>query len=152
VSLDMTGVLSAAVSHAAGLGLFERVNTHQPENAPGNGLTCAITVAEVGPVAAASGLAATSGRLLLNVMVFSPLPQEPADDIEPVIIAAADTLLGAYSGDFELGGLVRNVDLLGAHGAALGAQTGYATIDAQTYRVVIINLPLIINDVWGQSP
>lgn len=152
MSLDMAGILNAVVSHAQGLGLFERVNTHQSDNAPGNGLTCAVTVAEVGPTAGASGLVSTTSRIALSVMVFAPVVQEPADDIEPVLIGAADALFAAYSGDFELGGLVRDVDLLGAHGTPLSAQTGYVTIDAQTYRTVIITLPLIVNDLWSQAP
>ncbi|MGW6502966.1 hypothetical protein [Nonomuraea angiospora] len=152
MALDITGILDATVSHAQSLGLFESVNRHQPDNAPGNGLTCAITVAEVTPVPVASGLIATTGRVALNVMIFAPLPQEPADDIEPAVIGAMDALMGAYSGDFELGGRVRNVDLLGAHGTPLSASTGYVTIDAQTYRVAIVTLPLIINDLWSQTP
>lgn len=150
--MDIAGILDAVTSHAQGLGLFERVNTHEPDNAPGNGLSAAVTVAEVVPVPVASGLAGTTGRLTLNVMVFAPLPQEPADDIEPQIVRAVDALMTAYSGDFELGERVRNVDLLGAHGTPLSTTTGYVTIDAQTYRVAIITLPLIVNDLWGQAP
>ena len=152
MSLDMTGILNAVVSHAMGSGLFERVNTHQPENAPGNGLSAAVTVADVGPVPAASGLASTTSRVALNVMLFASVLQEPADDIEPVIVAASDALLAAYSGDFTLGGLVKQVDLLGAHGTPLSAQTGYVKIGDQSYRVVIITLPLIVNDLWSQAP
>ncbi|MFB4273034.1 hypothetical protein [Nonomuraea sp. GTA35] len=152
MALNIAGILDATVSHAQGLGLFERVNTHEPENAPGNGLSAAVTVAEVTPIPGASGLAGTTGRLTLNVMIFAPLPQEPADDIEPVLIAAVDALFTAYSGDFELGDQVRNVDLLGAHGTPLSTTTGYVTIDAQTYRVAIVTLPLVVNDLWGQTP
>jgi hypothetical protein len=152
MALDTGGILSAVISHAAGLGVFERVNTHQPANAPGSGLSCAVTVAEVVPVAAGSGLDATTGRIVFNVMIFAPVPQEPADDIEPLIVGAVDGLFAAYSGDFELGEEVRNVDLLGAHGTPLSAQTGYVTIDAQTYRVAIITLPLVVNDLWSQAP
>ncbi|MGI5286640.1 hypothetical protein ACQEVF_25330 [Nonomuraea polychroma] len=152
MALDVTGILDAVVSHAQSLGLFETVNRHQPDNAPGNGLTCAVTVAEIGPVPGASGLNSTTARVALNVMVFAPVVQEPADDIEPVVIGAVDALFTEYSGDFTLGDEVRNVDLLGAHGTPLSAQTGYVTIDAQTYRVAIITLPLVVNDLWSQAP
>lgn len=152
MALDMTGILDAVVSHALTLGLFETVNLHQPDNAPGNGLSCAITVAEVAPVPAASGLNRTTGRLALNVQVFTPIAQEPADDIEPIVIGAVDALMTAYSGHFTLGDRVRNVDLLGAHGTPLSASTGYVTIDDQTYRAAIITLPLIVNDLWSQAP
>lgn len=152
MAIDITGILNAVVSHAQTLGRFERVNTHAPENAPGSGLSATVTVASVGPVPAASGLNSTTARVALDVIVYAAVPQEPADDIEPLVTKAVDALMASYSGDFELGGEVRNVDLLGAHGAPLSAQTGYTTIAAQTYRVAIITLPLIVNDLWSQTP
>lgn len=152
MAIDIAGILNAVVSHAQALGRFERVNAHAPDNAPGTGLSAAVTVTEVGPVAAASGLNSTTSRVALSVMVFSPMPAEPGDDVETGIVAAADALMADYSGDFELGGLVKQVDLLGAHGTPLSAQTGYVDIAAQTYRVAIITLPLIVNDLWSQAP
>jgi hypothetical protein len=58
--------------------------------------------------------------------------------------------MAAYSGDFELGGNVRNVDLLGQASEGLTAQAGYLEQDGKLYRVMTINLPLIVNDVWNQ--
>ena len=152
MSLDTAAIYNAVVSHALTCGLFERVNGHQPENAPGNGLTAAVTTAEIGPVPGESGLMTTTGRLVLNVLIFLPTTYDPPDEIDPVVLGATDALLTAYSGDFELGGQVRNVDLLGQAGTPLSARAGYTQIDAQTYRVMTITLPLIVNDLWSQSP
>ncbi|MET8987757.1 hypothetical protein ABZW49_20110 [Nonomuraea wenchangensis] len=77
--------------------------------------------------------------------------QEPADAIDPAMLAALDALMSAYSGDFDLGGRIRNVDLLGQTGPPLSAQAGYLEQDGNTYRVFTVTLPLLINDVWDQE-
>jgi regulator of RNase E activity RraA len=63
-----------------------------------------------------------------------------------------DTLMEAYTGDFTLDGLVREVDLLGQHGVPLSCLAGYLTIDKKMMRVVDINVPLIVSDAWSQIP
>jgi hypothetical protein len=151
VSLDTTGIMNAAVSHALALGHFERVNGHEPASAPGSGLTGAVWVQEIGPVPSGSGLRATTARLVLNVRIYTSMLQEPADAIDPNMLTAVDALMSAYSGDFDLGGLVRNVDLLGQTGASLSGQAGYISQDNVLYRVFTITLPMIINDVWTQE-
>jgi hypothetical protein len=49
--------------------------------------------------------------------------------------------------------LVRNVDIFGegAHGE-LSAQSGYINQDGRLLRIIDITLPLVINDVWPQTP
>ncbi|MEU8362323.1 hypothetical protein AB0C27_40525 [Nonomuraea sp. NPDC048882] len=152
MSLDAATILDAIVSHAMQLGLFERVNAHEPANAPGHGLTCAVWADSVSPFPAGSGLHATSARVVFNVRLYTSMLQEPADAIDPHMIAAVDALVNAYSGDFELGGSVRNVDLLGQGGIPLSAQAGYLRQDGHEMRVMTIVLPVIVNDVWEQLP
>lgn len=152
MTLALPAILDAVQSHALRLGWFEKVNGHEPKNAPGNGITAAVWVERVVPYAGGSGLAATTGVVLLNVRLYSPMLTEPQDGIDPAVIGAADALLTAYSGDFELGGLIRNVDLLGQAGEPLGGRAGYLNQDGKLFRVFTINLPLIINDLWSQSP
>ena len=151
--LDTAAVLSLfdqVKSHAMKLGLFERVDTHEPKNAPGGGLSCSIWVDAIEPVAAASSLIATTGRLAFHVRLMSNMLQEPQDDIDRDLLIAASTLLGEYSGNFTLSGTVRDVDLLGEHGAPLSAHAAYLNIDNKMYRLMVITLPLIINDLWTQ--
>lgn len=151
MSFAAQAILDAAVSHALASGHFERVNGHEPKNAPGRGLTAAIWAQSLGPVPAGSGLTRTTARLVLNIRIYSDMLQEPQDGIDPAVLRAVDALMSAYSGDFELGGNVRNVDLLGQAGIPLSAEAGYQNVGGTMYRIMTITLPLIVNDVWTQN-
>lgn len=150
--MEVDAITDAVVSHALASGHFENVNLHEPKNSPGNGLTCAVWAQTVVPIPAASGLNTTTGRALFNVRIYSNMLKEPQDAIDPEVLKAVDKLFSAYSGDFTLDGLVRNVDLLGTYGVALTAVAGYQTIGQTMYRIMTISLPLIVNDLWGQTP
>lgn len=152
--MEADALTDAVVSHAMATGWFERVNAHEPKNTPGYGLTAACWVQSVVPLPQASGLAVTSGRVLFNVRLYSSMVQEPQDFIDPNLLKAADALIGAYSSDFQLDGLVRNVDLLGEFGIPLTAQAGYVQIgqgNGSMFRVMTLEVPLVISDLWSQN-
>lgn len=151
MALDIVTILDKVQSYAAATGFFDRVGTHEPKSAPGNGLTCAIWVQDIAPIRS-SGLNSTSGRLAFNVRLYNSMLAEPQDQIDPNLMKALDALFTSYSGDFDLGGNVRHVDLLGAYGQALSAQAGYMNQDGKVFRVFVITLPLIIDDIWAQLP
>lgn len=152
VSLASAAILDAVVSHAMASGLFETVNAHEPKSAPGTGLVASVWVESIAPARRASGLSSTTALVVLLVRVQENMLAEPQDFIDVQVMGAVDTLMNAYSGDFTLGGLVRNVDLLAQSGTALSARAGYGEQDKRMYRVMDITLPLIVNDVWSQSP
>ena len=154
MAFDQAAVLTLidnVVSHAMQLGIFESVNSHEPKSAPGSGLRYAVWADAIMPIAAASGVASTSGKVVLNGRVYGNMLQKPEDDVDPQIITAVTTLIGAYSGDFDFGESVRNVDLLGMYGQSLSAQAGYVTIGGAMYRVMTITVPIVINDMWSQN-
>jgi hypothetical protein len=144
--------MSAAASHAQALGMFGQVLGHEPVSAPGSGLTFALWMKRVAPIGARSGLASVSVRLELTGRVLMPADSEPLDDVDIAVTGAVDGLMNAYAGDFELGGSVAEVDLLGEYGAPLGAEFGYARFDSTTYRAATLVIPLILNDVWTEAP
>lgn len=150
--MNISGITDALLSHAGALGYFERINGHEPKNrnAVGPGLTAALWLQRLAPVRS-SGLASTSGRLEYTVRIYTPMTAEPQDAIDPAVLAATDALLTAYSADFTLGGLVRQVDLLGQYGAPLSAQAGYLDLGGVLYRVMDTTAPMIINDLWTQE-
>lgn len=154
MSFDQAAVATLfdrVVSKAMTLALFETVNSHEPKSAPRNGLTAAVWVDAITPAGSASGLSATSGVVVLMMRCYSPFLAQPADEIDPDLLAAVSTLLGAYTGDFDLGATVRNIDLLGQFGRPMSAQAGYLTMDNRVYRIYDVTLPVVINDLWTQE-
>ena len=145
-------IFNAIESHARTSGLFDSVNTHEPKSAPGGDLHCAIYVSTLRPMPAGSGLAATTGVMTVMARIYLDMVRDPQDKIDPVIIAAADTLMEDFSGDFTLGANARNIDLLGQTGEFLEARAGYITIDQTIFRSMDITIPIIVNDVFTQAP
>ena len=148
--LDLIAYRAAVMSHGQGLGLFENVLDHEPVSAPGSGLTYALWVADVATIAARSGLNAVSVRLELTGRVLMPADSEPQGDVDTAVTAAVNGLMREYSSDFELGGTIAAVDLLGMYGAGLRARFGYTRFDSTTYRAATLTIPLIINNVWSE--
>lgn len=149
MTLDPVAIIGAVTDHALALGIFEAVNGHEPKSAPTlTGVTAAVWVQSVAPIRS-SGLQATSGRLELTVRLYQSMLSDPMDAIDPDMLSAVSTLIAAYSGDFELGGSVRAVDLLGSDGVPLSAVAGYVEQDKKPYRIFDVTLPLLINDVWS---
>lgn len=133
-------------------GFFESVNGTAPESRVTSGLHCAVEFNELGPARGESGLDATTVRMVWTVGVFTPLEGRPQDEIDPAALDAVDDLFATFSGGFELGGAARNIDLLGkGGGVALSVKAGYVTVGGQKCRALIIVVPVIINDVWGQA-
>lgn len=150
MALDTKGIVAAAASHAQTLARFEQVLRHEPKNAPGAGMTLAIWAQNLRPARQRSGLASTSVRLELAERIYLNFRAEPEDEIDERLLDATDALMGAYSGDFDLGAGV-DVDLLGAHGDPMQAAAGYLEQDSKVYRIMGITLPLIVNDLWSQA-
>lgn len=154
MSFDQAAVntlFDSVVSGALALNIFETVNAHEPKSAPGNGLRAAVWVQDIRGIGAASGAAATSGVVTLNIRLYKGFLALPTDEIDPDLLTACTTLLGAYTGDFDLGGTVRCIDLLGMYGTALGAVAGYLTQDGKIFRIYTITFPVVINDLWLQD-
>jgi len=148
--MNIQAIVDALTSHALTTGQFERVNGHEPKSAPHTGVSYALWVDTIDPIVG-SGLAETSGRVAFMARVYTNMTQEPQDGIDPAIMTAIDVMMTEYSGDFELGGNVRHVDLLGIYGPPLSAKAGYIEQDKRLFRVMTLIIPLIINDIWSQA-
>lgn len=152
MAINSKVLMEDLASHAMASGYFDRVNQHEPKSKPGRGLTCAIWVDRIEPARGRSGLTATSARVVFNVRVYTNMLQQPQDSIDPNVMEATDALMGAYTGDFTLGGDAAFIDVLGmTQGHALDAQSGYINIDNMVYRVMTISVPVIVNDAWPQA-
>lgn len=146
-------VLSRIESLALDSGYFDDVNGHEPKSSPGTKVTFAVWVQNIIPVES-SGLAITSGLFILNGRIYMSMMRKPYEIIDPKITAAASYIIGRMNASFQLGGNdgVRAIDLLGMAGTKLSAAAGYVEIDRQMLRVMTITIPIIINDMWAQSP
>lgn len=152
MALDLETLTDKLTSQALASGMFEQVNGHEPENPPSSGgLTCGVWFETAVP-ARTSGLATTSVRVEMSVRIYTNAVSEPMDAIDPAVTNAVDVLCAAYVAGFTLGGLVRQIDIFGAYGAPLGARAGYLPLNGVTYRVVTITVPLIVDDLWEQTP
>lgn len=149
--LATQSVIDELTSMALAQGLFRHVNGHEPKSAPEAGLTCAVWVDTIDPHRGASGLAATSARVVFKMRLYAPMITEPQDDIDPSLVNAADVLMASLHADYDLGGTVRSIDVLGETGSALSARAGYVTIGQTMFRVIDLNVPVIINDAWTQE-
>ncbi len=140
-------------SHAMSLGLFDRVNQHEPKSKPGRGLTCAVWIDRIEPARGRSGLDATDARVVFNVRVYTNMLQQSQDAIDPNVMFAIDKLFEAYTGDFDLGDSSRFIDVLGmTQGHPMFAQSGYINIDNAVMRVMTATVPVIVERAWVQAP
>lgn len=144
-------VLDRLVSFALESGRFESVNQHEPKNSPGTGVTCALWVQRIRPLKQ-SGLNSISGLLHITMRVYLNFRSEPFDYIDPNITSATSDMIGRLCGDFELGGAdnVRAIDLIGISGQSIDAQAGYVEIDKTVFRIMTLQVPIIINDMWTE--
>lgn len=139
--------LFASVQSAAqGLGLLQKVDTHEPENAPGVRLYCSITLGQLKAEAAASGLASVSGSITLNVSIWSWSMQRPLNDVDPEVLATMCALINELAGEFTLGGTVRNIDLF-----SLVASPGWIDFEGKQFRVMTLPVPIVINDMFAEE-
>jgi hypothetical protein len=151
-ALNVIGLRDTLLSHALASGLFDNVAGHEPKASPGNGVYAALWVQEIGVAAGRSGLTATAIRVEYSIRIGTNMLGERQDDIDPAVMVAAASLVLAYSGDFQLGGFADQVDLLGAYGAPLAARAGYLNQDGVLYRVMVVTVPVIVDDVFTQTP
>jgi len=151
VALNITGILDAVISHASASGYLDEVNGNEAIHpSASGGVTAGVWVDRVTSIRS-SGLDSVSALVVLNVRLYTSARQLPLDAIDPNMVAAFDALAVAYCGDFTLGGLIRNVDIFGAHGQPFDMRAGYLPQDGVLQRVMTIVLPCIVNDLWEEA-
>lgn len=149
--LNTDAMVDGIVSNALQLGLFDQVNLHEPKRSPGAGMTAYVFPDRIQPYSAASGLNATTVVIVFIFRIYQNMLSEPQDNIDPNLIKAVDILMMQYSQEFTLAGQVRNIDLLGEFGTALSANAGYVNLDGKIFRIMDVNIPVIINDAFSQE-
>lgn len=149
MTIGITDLLDKIGSHAQGLGFFEQVLLHEPKSAP-RAPAAAVWMRDIKPVRMRSGLDKVSILVTFSIRLYANMLQEPEDAIDRDLTLAVDALMTAYAGDFELGDGDRTIDLFGSAGTDLVAEMGYLEQDKTLFRVCVITLPVLINDVWDE--
>lgn len=151
MALDIESPRNAIQSHLQALGDLKTVVAHEAKNASVQGMTAELWLELIQPIAKSSGLAVTSVRLEFSLRLRHPMQSEPQDRIDIALGDAAALAITALSGDFNLGGTVDHIDLLGAYGTPLGGRAGYLQQDGTLFRVMAVTIPLIIHNVFTQA-
>lgn len=152
MAIGFRAIIEALESSALTLGVFDRVGRHEPENAPGRGITSSFWAGPGRPFKEHSGLDATSVLQVINQRLVTTMTSQPADDIDVNLMDALDVQVGAYNAGFTLGGLISHIDILGrSRIEMLRWETGYVEQDSQQFRMYQIFIPCVINDVWTQG-
>jgi hypothetical protein len=155
--LNVKAHAEALLSVGESLGFFDSVQGHEPKSAPDNpGVALAVFGMTLTPLPEESGLTSASVRIEFQMRCMKNMLSEPQDQIDLDVLAAADGLLNALAGGYTLGGIARNVDVLGQSGEPLRAQAGYVSIGggqgrgegSRMFRVMDVFVPIIVNDCW----
>lgn len=155
-TLDAEAMQQALASHAMKLGQFDsQVGMHEPRMRPTSDLHAALWLNGITPIRA-SGLSTVSARVEWLFRMYTNGEQEPQDEIDAKVLTATDRFMSSLCSDFDLDdhltdGLVRMIDVLGAHGQGLNAAAGWARWSDGMSRVVTITIPVICNDVWSEA-
>jgi len=149
MSLDVAGVLAKLQSHAKSTGHFEQVLLHEPKSAPGQGVTLCMRLGPIFP--ASSGLDNVSMVMVVLQRLYVPFLQSPEDAIDSGLWAAIDPVIQSYATDFTLNGAARAIDFFGEHGVPFRAEPGYLTQDGTVFRVIELDVPVIVNDCYQEG-
>ena len=150
----VTGLFQAVTDVARTTGAFQRVNGHEPKNAPGTQLSCSIWLSGIAPASKVSGMTRVSGVVTFTARITKSILGANVmedDSIEIQVATAICQLMAAYSGGFTLGGTVFAIDLLGMAGSPLSAKALYFEQDGKFFRGSEMEIPVIISDLWTEA-
>ena len=146
--INPRSILDRLQTLASNTGHFSNINGHEPKSAPvhQDQVNLAFWGGPITPVAS-SGLDSVSWRWQIEARIFMSAESDPADDIEPAVVAATFAFLEKLTLDWGLGDRVRQVDIYGSEGEGVSATPGYYEYDGSTIRSMDIVIPVILNDV-----
>lgn len=148
---EAIAIQKALATHIKALGGIERIQEHDPTNAPGKGITACL-VAATGDTGPPTGLDRSALRLVWTVRFLMP-PGAPLGGVDPKLMGKAGGLVGRLAADLTLGGLVRAITLRGEGGSPrVEWRFGWVEIGGTLYRLLDVNVPLIINDLFPEAP
>jgi len=139
MAVKIKAVLQNFQSKLEAMGRFASVSIGQPTSPP-NSPHAAVDLERYEN--AGTTLSGTIERRIVRVRIYHILPtQEPSADLEFLLDDIVAEFMEDVWGDFDLGGVVRNVEPLGT-----GVNFGYLQVAQTWFRIVDISLPMIVDD------
>lgn len=140
----------ALLDTVAEVGGWGAVVPHEPLSAPTEHgvIACVFPSEPMQPITESSGLAAADARIVITVRLLRNALAEPQQERETDLLEAYDRVMTALLADLTLDGTARSIDVLGESGGQTQGQWGYATIDRAIFRLIDIDVPIMVNNVW----
>tara|TARA_Y100000310_G_scaffold294120_1_gene324344 strand:+ start:416 stop:871 length:456 start_codon:yes stop_codon:yes gene_type:complete len=137
--------LDVLEGHLEASGYFGQVQIGEFKSAPDERLAASIWL--VGASAYQVFLDGGSAEVhTVNIRIYRRAFEEPESEIEHDIAEAASQTMKDISGEFDLGGTIRNVDIGGIAGAPLSVDFGHLDVGGTIFRIADITVPMLVDD------
>ena len=147
MAFDIKNTLHAVETYVQNLGLFSTVQIGEPKQAVGQGLHAAIYMQSVSIIMIYVG-GETRESHIVQLRVYKDMLAEntdPQNNLESELASVVSKLMENLLGDTDLESSIMSIDAGGMDGGSMTATYGYLTLGGVMYRVVNINIPLIVN-------
>ena len=147
MAFDIKNTLHAVETYVQNLGLFSTVQIGEPKQAVGQGLHAAIYMQSVSIIMIYVG-GETRESHIVQLRVYKDMLAEntdPQNNLESELASVVSKLMENLLGDTDLESSIMSIDAGGMDGGSMTATYGYLTLGGVMYRVVDINIPLIVN-------
>ena len=131
MAFEIKNTLHAVETYVQNLGLFATVQIGEPKQAVGQGLHAAIYMLSVSVI-----------RVYKDMLSENTDPQ---NNLESELASVVSKLMENLLSDTDLESSIMSIDAGGMDGGSMTATYGYLSLGGAMYRVVDINIPLIVN-------
>tara|TARA_R110002020_G_scaffold120129_2_gene273691 strand:- start:4467 stop:4940 length:474 start_codon:yes stop_codon:yes gene_type:complete len=147
MAFEIKNTLHAVETYVQNLGLFATVQIGEPKQAVGQGLHAAIYMLSVSVIMVYVG-GETRESHVVQLRVYKDMLSEntdPQNNLESELASVVSKLMENLLSDTDLESSIMSIDAGGMDGGSMTATYGYLSLGGAMYRVVDINIPLIVN-------
>lgn len=141
MTVNLKDTIQVIQNHLTASAIFADVQIGEPMSAPDTGDKAWAAIL-LGPRRILETTLATSiEERSVIIRIYINVKREPQQDIEFEMDEIASDTLSRLGGDFELGGDIRQIWVVGMTGAP-----AYQTVGVNMYRLMDIMVPMIVDD------
>lgn len=127
------------------------LDSSPPANIPVNRDVCSFWPEYVEAYPEGSGLATTAMKANIIVRLWKNKAVLSLNDpVDALLLALADSILSQFHGDLVNTSHDWYVDVEGETGKSMGFKTGFVKLSGAIYRVIDVDIPIVINDFYTQ--